>query len=83
MWNVVVWCAHVDVAVVAYDQGLIGIPLAGPRSKIVPGPCTTVGRLHPLTRGLLVVSLLHISCGWLCCPLRQEVALASWRVWLL
>ena len=63
VWNVVVWCAHVDVAVVAYDQGLIGIPLAGPRSKIVPGPCTTVGRLHPLTRGLLVVSLLHISCG--------------------
>ena len=34
MWDVEARCAHLDVAVVAYGQGLIEIPLAGPRGKI-------------------------------------------------
>ena len=64
MWNVVVWCAHVAVAVVAHGLGLAGIPWATLLCKIGPARSNMAGRLRCLTIGWTVVLLLHVSCGW-------------------
>ena len=55
MWGVEARCAHVGAAVVAHDQGLIGIPWVIQRNEIVPARPSMAGRPRRLTTGLMVV----------------------------